>query len=342
MTPDVASMSAARAVDAWGVLAAHGLVRTPGGLVLAKDGPRRRAPISAVWPFGQVLAAAAAMMGLGAVDETLVDRMVRGLERYRVGDAYGAFPGERNRYFDDNAWIALDLAQLASLRDEPGDAAAASSLFEFLVTGAGPDGGVLWVEGDGVRNTCSTGPTAQVALRLFERDGDARHLEFATRQMRWLDAHLRDEDGLYRDHVRPDGRVEPAIWTYNQGTPIGAMVLLARFTHDDRWIERAVTTARSTAAFFGVDDRLWQQPPVFNAVYFRNLLTLLAVAPNDDLLAAFDGYLDRLWVDAQDRHGWFVGGGVGSYDRNPTIDQAGVVQMFAFRAWGRDRWPDIC
>lgn len=342
MTDDVASLSASRAVAAWESLAASGLVRRHGGLVLAKDGPRRRAPISAVWPFGQAIAAAAAMVGLGHLDAPNLDGMVRALEHYRVRDAYGAFPGERHRYFDDNAWIALDLLQISALLDDPAKVAAAKALLGFLSTGEGVDGGILWVEGDVVRNTCSTGPTAQVALRLFERDGDERHLAFAMRQMAFLDAHLRDDAGLYRDHVRADGTVEPAIWTYNQGTPIGAAVLLARFTHDDRWIDRAIATARSTAAHFQVEDRLWRQPPVFNAIYFRNLLALLAVEADVRLLAGFDAYLDRLWTEARDRRGLFVGTGVGSYDGNPTIDQAGVTQMLAFRGWGREHWSSIC
>jgi len=297
-----------------------------------------------VWPFGQVLAAAAAMSGLG--DDPAIasdaEAMVRGLERYRVGDAYGVCPGERRRYFDDNAWLALDLLQLAGLRGDARLVASAGALFDFLAGGEGAGGGILWVEGDVVRNTCSTAPAAQVALRLYERGGDQRHLGFAQRQMAFLDAHLRDGEGLYRDHLRADGTVEPAVWSYNQGTPIGAAVLLARCTGDDTWIERAVQTARRSADHFAIDDRLWQQPPVFNAIYFRNLLALLAVAPDDRLLASYDAYLDRLWHEARDRRGLFVGAGVGSYDRRPTIDQAGVVQMLAFRAWEPDRWPDIC
>ncbi len=92
----------------------HCLVRVGGGQVLAKDGPKRGAPISAVWPFGQVIAAAAAMIGLGAIEVEIVGPLLRGLERYRSGDGFGAFPGDRNRYYDDNAWIALDRLQLAA------------------------------------------------------------------------------------------------------------------------------------------------------------------------------------------------------------------------------------
>ena len=179
------------------------------------------------------------MTGLGSIDPETVSPMLRGLERYRVGDGYGAFPGDRNRYYDDNAWIALDRLQLAILRGETSEVDAAASVFGLLRKGEAASGGVYWVEGEASRNTCSTGPAAQVALRLHLATGEQHYLEFAQRQMAFLDGTLRDDEGLYRDHVRPDETIEPTIWSYNQGTPIGAAVLLARITGDQSWIERA-------------------------------------------------------------------------------------------------------
>jgi hypothetical protein len=343
VTDNASPVAASRAEQAWRALEAHGLLRAGGGQVLAKDGPRRGAPISAVWPFGQVIAAAAAMVGLGAIDVVTVEPMLRGLERYRAGDGFGAFPGDRDRYFDDNAWIALDRLQLALLTDDATHVDAATSLFGFLKTGEAEDGGIYWVEGQQSRNTCSTGPTAEVALRLFATTGDERYLRFGRRQMAFLDRTLRDDHGLYRDHVRADGGVEPTVWSYNQGTPIGAAVLLARWTEDERWLGEATATASAARNHFTVADRLWQQPPVFNAIFFRNLLGLLAVAPDGRLLDLIDEYLDRVWTHARHRRtGLFVEGGIGSYDGNPTIDQAGLTQLFAFRAWAPERWPDIC
>jgi Glycosyl hydrolase family 76 len=347
VTDGSALVAAERAEQAWRTLETRGLVRSGGDQVLAKDGPQRGAPISAVWPFGQVIAAAAAMLGLDVngkpFDATTVPAMLRGLERYRSRDGYGAFPGDHNRYYDDNAWIALDRLQLAGLTGEASHLDAATSLFGFLGAGEVPAGGVLWVEGDESRNTCSTGPTAQVALRLYLATGEEPYLRFAERQMDFLDRVLRDDAGLYRDHVGADGAVEPTVWSYNQGTPIGASVLLGRITGDHAWIERATQTAFSAAAHFGADDGWWRQPPVFNAIFFRNLLALLAVAPSATLLGVVDDYLDRVWTQSRHRRtGLFVDAGIGSYDGHPTIDQAGLTQVFAFRAWDPDRWPDIC
>jgi hypothetical protein len=334
----------ARARKAWETLSSRCLAKAPNGQLVAKDGPKRGDRLAAVWPLGQVIAAAAAVTPLGLVDtETVTEPLLRGLERYRSAHGYGPFPGDRTRYYDDNAWIALDLLQLHGLLHDERLLAQATELFRFLREGAANDGGVYWVEGNRSRNTCSTGPAAQVALRLFEATEDADYLAFAERQLSFLDDRLRDDRGLYRDHVAADGSVEPTIWSYNQGTPIGAMVLLARHRDDRPLLERASATARSAAAHFADDDGWWRQPPVFNAIYFRNLLALLAVAPNDGLLAGLDDYLERVWTRARHRRtGLFVDGGIGSYDGNPTIDHAGLTQLFAFRSWPRARWSEIC
>jgi predicted alpha-1,6-mannanase (GH76 family) len=280
---------------------------------------------------------------LGLADrDTIVDPLLRALERYRSAHGYGPFPGDRARYYDDNAWIALDLLQLHATIHDDELLSQAIDLFGFLREGEGPAGGIYWVEGERSRNTCSTGPTAQVALRLFDATGDDRYHDFAERQMSFLDRQLRDERGLYRDHVAGDGSVEPTIWSYNQGTPMGASVLLARITGEKEWLDRALVTARATAHHFS-GDGWWRQAPVFNAVYFRNLLALVATAPDAELLGGLDDYLERVWASARHRRtGLFVEGGIGSYDGNLTIDQAGLTQLFAFRSWPRERWAEIC
>jgi hypothetical protein len=119
--------------------------------------------------------------------------------------------------------------------------------------------------------------------------------------------------------------------------------LLGRLTGDSSAVERATETARSAAVEFGAGDRLWSQPPVFNAIFLRNVLALIGVAPDMDLLEFVDEYLDRVWSTARHRRtGLFARGGIGSYDGRLTIDHAGLTQLFAFRAWPSARWPAIC
>ena len=97
-------------------------------------------------------------------DQTIVDGLLDGLERYRIGDGYGPFPGDRTRYYDDNAWIALAFLYLAttSNRDDHLQLVAdAARVHGFVSSGEAPSGGVWWVEAPKQSvHTCSTAPAA--------------------------------------------------------------------------------------------------------------------------------------------------------------------------------------
>jgi hypothetical protein len=112
-------------------------------------------------------------------------------------------------------------------------------------------------------------------------------------------------------------------------------------TGDDDAIARAQQTAASSLRRFGAE-RTWRHPPVFNAVWFRNLLALDAAGGVDGLDRALDAYLVRAWRDGRDADGLFTAGGIGTYDGTPAIDSAGLVQLLALRAWPRERLTIVC
>jgi hypothetical protein len=190
----------------------------------------------------------------------------------------------------------------------------ARELLAFVQTGEDPSGGILWVEGGTSRNTCSTASAAWLASSLGD---DA----FARRAMEWLNKTLRGPDGLYADHL--DGaRTDRRIFSYNQGASIAALRMLGR-------AEQADATARSSLALFRAE-RLWQEPPPFLAIWFRALLALPAARPEASSLMA--SYVERVLREALDpMTGLFTRGGLGSYDRTVTIDQAAIVQILAMR-----------
>ena len=160
---------------------------------------------------------------------------------------------------------------------------------------------------------------------------------FASSALAWLDRALRLPGGMYADHVDRHG-VDETLWSYNQGSAAGAHALLSRTTDDDAPLDDAMRTARASLKYFD-HQRTWRHPPVFNAVWFRNLLALDAISPVPGLHGALDHYLDRVWRTARDpATGLFTAGGIGSYDGTPAIDHAGLVQLFALRAWPADRF----
>ena len=329
----------ARAFEAWQALSVACLRPGGEGSLVVRERPAGR-KLAPVWPVSQVLAAAVDIAELTG-DLGVVERLVIGLRPCAAGDGYLPAPGDRRRYFDDNAWIGLCFAQLHLQTGDPRWLRRARKIFRFVREGQDPDGGVRWVEGRRPRHTCSAAPAAQLALRLHLADGARDTLEFASRTLGWLDRTMRMRGGLYGDNVDARERVNTSLWTYNQGAPAGAHLLLHVATGDETALERARVTAASSLRRFRAE-RTWRHAPVFNAVWLRNLLALDAMFPLDGLRPALDVYLRRAWREGRDDIGLFTAGGIGSYDGTPAIDAGGMVQMYALRAWPRDRLSLVC
>lgn len=326
-------MTSARARDAWEALTANFLRPGAEGVVDVWEGATgRRAPL---WPVSQVLAAAIDVGNLTG-DHADAGSLARGLAAFRRGEAYAPRPRQRRRYFDDNAWIGLELARLHALSGDPAYLSHARRVCAFVATGQDPDGGVRWVEGQSSRNACATAPASELALRLYLIEPQDALLGFARRAMSWLDRTLRLPSGMLAD--REDrGRIEPTVWSYNQGAALGAFALLHVAEGRAEDLDAARVLARVSLGHLR-GEVLWTQPPVFNAVWFRNLMDLDGLTPVPGLATALDGYLDRVWREARDpRTGLFTRGGIGSYDGTPAIDHGGLTQLFARRAGWRPR-----
>lgn len=322
-----------------------------GGRLRVRDQPTPRSAPAALWPISQVVAAALLVrpiVGADSVDP--LDRWFALLDahRRRRRAGYLPFPGGPPLYYDDNAWVGLDQVQATVLGaglDRRGEAAATLAV---VLSGRTPDGAVRWrdVPGSPV-NTCATAPALQLALRLALLEPDAAHraalLDEASVLQAALDRRFRRDDGLYADHVDLDGRVDHTCWAYNQGTPVGAAVAWWRLTGDEAWLDRAQVTVQASIDHFRVGDRLWTHPPVFVAVWLRNLLAFDAARPVADVGPLLDGYLDAVWDRARDpRTGALDGSGIGRYDAGGVIDHTGLVQLLAVRAWPRSARLQIC
>lgn len=315
----------------------------PGHPAQYRDGMGRALTTDA-WPLGQVLHG---RIDLAAIDGDYrsVNDLLRELERYRSGDGFTGGINGTSRFYDDNEWIGLAQMQAHAQTGDGRYLAAARRVFDMIATGEHRDGGMYWREDDkSGRHTCSTAPAIQLALRLHEATGESRYLEFAIRQQSWLNQHLRLPNGLYADNLNDNGSVDRAIFSYNQGSAIGADVQLYRATGDERYLARARTTADASIAYFSRDDRLWKQAPVFNAIYFRNLLQLTSVDHDQQRVAFIDRYLERAWSTARNaKTGLFTDGNIGHYGdaAGTPIDQGAFMQMYAMRALPQSDWSRL-
>jgi hypothetical protein len=233
---------------------------------------------------------------------------------------------------------------------------------------------------DHSRNTVSNAPNAELGLQLQELTGNRA---FAGRQPtgnatlagqeatgnpafagqegvigawdmyawvnRTLDASadtVAAGTGLFYDHLKANGQIERTFWSYNQGTMIGANVLLHRLAgdadprlagdagsilvggSDSSYLGRAEAIARKALAHYR--DRYFEQPEPFNAIFFRNLLALSAATDDlslrQSILETISTYADEAWQTTRSEEDLFPASG-------PTLLKHGaMVQIFAMLA----------
>jgi predicted alpha-1,6-mannanase (GH76 family) len=155
----------------------------------------------------------------------LASRLVTGI---RLRNAFTVV----NNYYDDMAWLALATHRLDTLAERTGkpgrrrNARILESLTFQFVAACTEDmgGGAFWSKKRDFKNTPATAPVALYFARTGRRE-KARAL------LDWLDATLFDPaQGLYLDGARlnaaGDVVVDRAVYTYNQGPVLGALLEL--------------------------------------------------------------------------------------------------------------------
>jgi hypothetical protein len=270
-----------------------------GGRFTAVREPRSALSV-ALWPYSQVLHAFA--LSDQVYGPARFPGLARGVQAYR--HPQGGFResvGRGKRYYDDNAWVGLAFLQRHLISGGHRSRQRAREIDDFVQEGLDAHtGGILWVEGGDTSNACSTGAGALLHTLV---GGDIRaSLDFLAR--------LRNADGLVRDHVRADGSVDPAVYSYNQGLLIAA-------AHRAGRTALAQEAGEAGEAHF-TSERLWEQPLAFNAIYAKAQLRL-------GRRAALEEYADRLLDEGRDERGWFSL--AGRYDEGHVLDTAGALQI---------------
>ncbi len=287
-----------------------------------------------LWPFCNAWAAICALSSLpdqaaaSAVASDLLDGVGHyarpstqdGNETTPIGfgvSVVSRLPVKRDVFFDDNAWLGLAMLHQHRLTGNPRLLALAQRVFTFITSGWSVDpswahpGGVRWKSNPSSvsRHTCSNAPAAQLAAGLYETTQDPRLCRWSVRIYDWVRSALRRTGNLYVDNLLPDGTLDQTLWSYNQGTMIGAGTQLYRATGERQYLDQSVASAEASVREFSVP-ALVQQEPAFNAIYFRNLLLLDQVAPNSTYRDLVRAYGEAMWVGRRDaRSGLFRGEG---------------------------------
>jgi len=144
-------------------------------------------------------------------------RTIRGIRLRNLGKLI------KNRYYDDKAWLALALNRVTQ-SDKVARPIQLDDLEFNILAGLDSVLGVLpWRTDENFFNVPANGPAAIMLARTGRMD-KARAL------IDWIFDHLMSDDGLVEDGMRllADGpRNTPTIYTYNQGTVLGAALEIA-------------------------------------------------------------------------------------------------------------------
>ncbi len=243
-------------------------------------------------------------------------------------------------FYDDNEWVGIELARLYELDHNAEALQQAEQIMSFVFAGwqtAGLSGQPVPCPG-GVpfsnarsnvsRNTVTNGPAAELATQLYRITHNIHYLEFAETAYGWVRACLLEPSGLYADHINLDGSIQRSLWSYNQGSMMGAGMLLYLATRNPEYLAQARQTARAARAYFTYS-RLSAENPFFAAVYFRNLLYLDHFTHESPGSLPVREYAYYAWTRHRLSDNLFA---YGSPPTTELLRQAALVQVYALLA----------
>lgn len=313
---------------------------------------------SYLWPYSGVVSAAnaraaRALAGTAGSAGDDLRTVLANLEQYwdeRAEppgyDSYVVEYGGGDKFYDDNEWLGIDFVLAYRLLGDRAWLDKAQAMWTFAISGWSDEmgGGIYWKEHDlSTKNTCSNAPAAVLALMLHEETGDAEFLDWAVRILDWTKQLKDPATGVYLDHVRDDGSIDPAKYSYNTGTPIHANALLYRATGDAAYLDEARSLARASLDWFAPEStatertggvRVFPDTPWFNSILMRGYVALREVDPdaNATYVRAMLDFLELGWSRARDTEGLLAPdwSGLGAPDAPKwLLDQTPVIEIAA-------------
>lgn len=154
-----------------------------------------------------------------------------------------------NDYYDDEGWWALAWLDAWEWTGNQEYLEMARYIFKDITTGWEETcgGGIFWKKGLGYKGTISNELTLLLAARLHLADTGTVHgkscLQWSLEIWDWmLSQNLINERGQVQDGVgnrNGECRINPRIWTYNQGVILAGLVYLSEITKEKTYLNHA-------------------------------------------------------------------------------------------------------
>jgi hypothetical protein len=321
-------------------------------------------PFSTLWGFGQALAATVTLSEIPQLRAPLAPELkarLFGLDAYfdptNSGEPEGSYtsvlpaydgsvappvgPGG-TKFYDDNDWVGIELVRMYELTHNSSALSSAEGIMAFEMAGWQTNpalvcpGGIPFSNAltTSTRNAVTNAPTAELGIQLYRITHNPQYEQFALMAYEWVRQCLLESNGLYADSINRRGVIEPAYWSYNQGTMIGAGTLLYQVTGNGAYLYQARQTAKAALAYF-TPERLAFENPFFPAVYFRNLMYLDSVTHDPPGKALAQNYVNFAWAHLRRSHYTFVWGFPPS---TQLLYQSAIAQIYGLLSSSPSRY----
>lgn len=309
---------------------------------------------SYLWGYSALVSSVSALYeatGSKAWLDVMNGMMLKGLDKYydnkRKPAAYASYVNnapESDRFYDDNIWLGIDMADLYTATGDKMYKDRAEEIWTFVMSGFDYvlGGGIYWCEQNkSSKNTCSNAPAAVFALKMYMATKDKKYLDRGIELYKWTKDSLEDKtDHIYFDNISLKGSLGKDKYSYNTGQMLQAAALLYKITGETAYHDDARLMAEAAYNRFfestGRDDGLrilrggemW-----FDSVMLRGYIELFDIDKDDKYLKAFVASMDTAWSGngSRDKHGLF-----GKYydKRGQTgsrtlLNQAAMIEMMA-------------
>lgn len=203
-----------------------------------------------------------------------------------------------NVFVDDMEWIVLAQLRMFESTDNEKYFAKGQQMYNDWIWPAwGPEGDAPWYGGitwktdvAKTKNACSNGPAAIVAARIYsmydqiDNPGDKpkqAYLDEAVKIYSWLRKNLYEPtEGKVYDNMNAQGEIGRAVYTYNQGTFIGAAHELYKITGDKHYLEDAIKASNYVIDQMSNNNGVLANATtgdggLFNGIFFRYFVDLV-------------------------------------------------------------------
>lgn len=231
--------------------------------------------------------------------------------------------------YDDMMWWVMSLTRAYEITGSKAYLDTAVSGFKRIWRDSydSAKGGMWWDFNKTGKNSCINFPTVIAAVQLYNITGDATYLDRAKLVYNWANTNLvNTTNGRVADN-NVNGNKGFSDYTYNQGTYIGASVMLFKTLHDSTYLNNAKQAAdytrKSMCDTSGIlpAEGDWNEQGVLKAIFARYIMMLIKDGGQSQ-------YLD--WIRKNINTGWGNrDAGRGITYRNYTVQcPTGTIQSY--------------